>query len=186
MASETEGWAAWLTETLGGWTSPDEVTGSAYDAYEESVERVQTVAEARGWDSSDAMEGYNILSAAYTAAIEGDVVDAAGVAVTSADAEAYWIALLQLWPANAALPGWNELGEVWESYAGWSRGIYEEAVAALTPDAARIDWRAVAKYAAAGGAIGFAGALATKANSTNGLVGGALVGGLWELVAQSE
>ena len=194
MATESEGFAAWFTQALGGWSSPDEVTGTAYDAYEESVQRVQTVAEARGWDSSTAMDGYNILSAAYTAAIDGDVVDADGNTVTSADAEAYWLALLGLWPADALVPGWNELGQTWESYANWSRGIYDQAVESVETfledvkaDAgAGIDWRAVAKYAAAGGAIGFAGAIATKANTTNGMIGGGMVGGLWELVAQSE
>jgi hypothetical protein len=184
MASYLEGFAAWVTEGLGGWSSPDSVTGAAYDAYEESVQIVQSVSDARGWDSSTAMEAYNILSEAYSLSISEDVTDFAGVALASADAETYWKVLLSQWPADAATPGWNELGLTWESYADQARGIYEEALAVFTPT--NIDWAKVAKFTAAGGAIGFAGAAATQANSTNGLIGGALVGGLWELVAQTE
>ena len=184
MATYLEGFAAWVTEGLGGWESPASVTGGADDAYDESVQIVQTVAGARGWDSSTAMDAYNLLSVAYTKAISGDVTDFAGVPLTTADAETYWKVLLAEWPADSGAAGWNELGLTWESYADQARGIYEEALAVFTTT--EIDWAKVAKFAAAGGAIGFAGAAATKGNSTNGLIGGALVGGMWELVAQTE
>ena len=178
MATFLEGWAAYLTEGLGGWTSDDAAAGGAGDAYEEAQQVVGTVADARGWDASTTNTAYNYLSQAYSAALAGDdslIPSLPGF--TGAEAELFWSNLVASWPADSSIAGWNELGATWESYAGWSRGIYEEALQVFDPGDR--DWEAIAKAAAIGAVSGLGVSVATKLDSNIGLVGGLIVGGMY-------
>jgi hypothetical protein len=152
-------------ELLGGWEAGAEQTGSASEAADQAEVWTDTVATARNWSSSQLGTALG-----YIAASE-DVADSA---------LSFWQTLLNAWPADSSLAGWDELGDTFQSSADASGATYTRAVAILQeflPDPN--EWERILRFAAGGAAAGLALGLTTKLNPTVGTLAGAVVGGVY-------
>jgi hypothetical protein len=176
MATWLEELQAGTVEFLGGWSSPDEVTGTGEDAFDEAYGVVEQISGARGWSDETINEAMLLIN--YALSVSPD------------DAELYWQALAQAWPSKPDIDGWNETGEVWESYQGWSTGIFAEATDIIQDTIAGVlwapDWEELIKAAAFGGVAGLGISLLTGLNPNIGTVGGAVAGGVWNFSNQKN
>ena len=152
-------------ELLGGWEAGAEQTGSASEAADQAEVWTDTVAAAQGWSSAQLGDALGYIAAAE---------DAADSALS------FWRTLLNAWPADSSLAGWDELGDTFQSAADASGATYTRAAAILKeflPDPE--DWERIIRFAAGGAAAGLALGLATKLNPTLGTLAGAVVGGVY-------
>ena len=169
MATAIEEASQTLVEWVGGWSAGDEVTGSSEDAKIEAESVVESVADARAWTDHELTQAANYLDSA---------------AANTADADEFWGTLAGAWPESlypdqSGPPGWAELGDTWDSYAGWSSSVFEEATDIVKEAVWVPDFGELAKAIGVGAGIGFAASLFTDLNANLGIGLGGGLGGLW-------
>ena len=169
MATAIEEASQTLVEWIGGWSAGDEVTGSSEDARAQAEDILGQVADARAWDS-DALA----TATAY--------LDAAGA--NTDDADEYWAELATTWPESlyddsSGPAGWAELGDTWDSYAGWATAVFSEATEVVKEAVWVPDFAELAKAVAVGAGVGFAASLFTDLDANLGIGLGGALGGVW-------
>ena len=160
-----EAFSQGTVETLGGWSAGSEQTGTASEAADQAEVWTTSAAGARGWTSAELSAALAYINAAENA---------------NDSALGFWRDLMNTWPANSAIAGWDELGDTFESAAEASGATYERAVAILKeflPDPN--EWERILRFAAIGATTGLVLGLTTKLNPTVGTLGGALVAGMY-------
>jgi len=158
-----------LVEWIGGWSAGDEVTGTSEDAKTEAASVAATVADARDWTEQELTAAVNFIDSA---------------AEQTDDADDFWAELATSWPDSlyedqSGPPGWAELADTWDSYAGWSAGVFEEATT-IVKDAVWVpDFAELAKAIGVGAGLGFAASLFTDLDTNLGIGLGGGLAGLW-------
>lgn len=159
-----ESFSQGAVETLGGWEAGSEQTGTADEAADQATDWTDAVASSRGWTSAQLSTALSYINAAANA---------------NDSALGFWRDLMNTWPASD-ISGWEELGDTFESAAAASGATYERAVAILQefiPDPN--EWERILRFAAIGAGSGLVLGLTTKLSPNLGMLGGALVGGVY-------
>ncbi len=169
MATAIEEASQTLVEWIGGWSAGDEVTGSAEDAKAEAEQITLSVSDARAWTEQEFTQALNYLDSAASG---------------TGDADEFWAELASSWPQSvyadqSGPPGWAELGDTWDSYAGWSSSVFEEATEVVKEAVWVPDFGELAKAIGVGAGIGFAASLFTDLDSNLGIGLGGGLAGLW-------